>query len=192
VALVAAKWSGDIDAGELQERSIVETASGGGSGIVFGPACLTAGSVRNSFSKSCQYCNTKITLLIAAIVALLVFRRVTIYPGAKAFEFILPAFSTTFGVAAAVLLVSRISYGGSMLIAGYLASVGVTFLPGNFNQHAEPQRMYCVPAGKTGIVDDAPYVDWVRMIEPVVPNDLHAAIVVDHRGRHQPVERLPK
>ena len=130
--------------------------------------------------------NTQLTSLIAAVVALLVFRRVTIYPGARAFGFILPAFSTTFGVAAAAMLVSRVSYSGSMLLARYLASVSVTFLLGYFNQHAEPQRMYYVPAGKTGIVNDAPDVDWVRMVEPIVPDDPHAAIAVDLRSSHSP------
>ncbi|KQN31980.1 hypothetical protein ASF00_04270 [Sphingomonas sp. Leaf34] len=88
--------------------------------------------------------NTQLTSLAAAVLALLVFRRVTFYPGARAFAFIVPAFSTAFGVAAVALLVSRISYSGSMLLAGYLASVSVTFLLGYFNQHDEPQRMYYV------------------------------------------------
>lgn len=130
--------------------------------------------------------NTQLTSLIAAVVALLVFRRVTIYPGARAFGFILPAFSTTFGFAAAMLLVSRVSYSGSMLLAGYLASVGVTFLLGYFNQRATPKRMYYVPAGKTGIVDDTPDVDWIRLVEPVVPKDPNASIVVDLRSDHAP------
>lgn len=130
--------------------------------------------------------NTQLTSLIAAIAALFVFRRVTVYPGARAFGFILPAFSTTFGVAAAALLVSRVSYSGSMLLAGYLASVGVTFLLGYFNQRAVPRCMYYVPAGKTGIVDDAPDVDWVRMVEPIVPDDPNASIVVDLRSDHSP------
>ncbi len=116
-------------------------------------------------------------------MALLVFWRVTIYPGVRAFGFILPAFSTTFRVAAAALLVSCISYSGSMLLASYLASVSVTFLLGYFNQHAEPTRMYYVSAGGTGIVDDAADVDWARMLEPVVPNDPAAAIVVDPLAR---------
>lgn len=130
--------------------------------------------------------NTQLTSLIAALVALLVFRRVTIYPGARAFGFILPAFSTTFGVAAAVLLISRMSYSGSMLLAGYLASVCVTFLLGYFNRHVQPRRMYYVPVGKTGIVDEASGVDWIRMIEPIVPDDPHAAIVVDLCSNHSP------
>ena len=130
--------------------------------------------------------NTQLTSLISAVVALLVFRRVTIYPGARAFGFILPAFSTTFGSAAAMLLVSRASYSGSMLLAGYIASVGMTFLLGYFNQRAAPKRMYYVPVGKTGIVDDTPDVDWIRLVEPVVPDDPNASIVVDLRSDHEP------
>jgi lipopolysaccharide/colanic/teichoic acid biosynthesis glycosyltransferase len=130
--------------------------------------------------------NTQLTSVIAALAALFAFQRVTVYPGARAFGFILPAFSTTFGVAAAVLLVSRASYSGSMLLVGYLASVGVTFLLGYFNQRAAPRRMYYVPVGKIGVVDDAPEIEWVRMIEPVVPADPDASIVVDLRSPHSP------
>jgi lipopolysaccharide/colanic/teichoic acid biosynthesis glycosyltransferase len=130
--------------------------------------------------------NTQLTSVIAALAALFAFQRMTVYPGARAFGFILPAFSTTFGVAAAVLLVSRASYSGSMLLVGYLASVGVTFLLGYFNQRAAPRRMYYVPVGKISVVDDAPEIDWVRMIEPVVPADPDASIVVDLRSPHSP------
>lgn len=46
--------------------------------------------------------------------------------------------------------------------------------------------MYYVPAGKTGIVGDTPDVDWVRLAEPVVPDDPDASIVVDLRSDHSP------
>lgn len=130
--------------------------------------------------------NTQITSLAAAVIALFVFRRVTIYPGTRAFGFILPAFSTTFGVAAALLLVSRVDYSGSMLLVGYLASVGMAFLLGYFDQRATPPRMYYVPTGNTGIIGDAPQVDWVRLTDPVVPDDPNAAIVADLRSHHSP------
>ncbi len=144
---------------------------------------ITAGTLSLDLASTV---NTQLTSLIAAVVALLVFRRVTIYPGARSFGFILPAFSTTFGFAAAMLLVSRASYSGSMLLAGYIASVGMTFLLGYFNQRAAPKRMYYVPFGKTGIVDDTPDVDWIKLIEPVVPDDPNASIVVDLRSDHSP------
>ncbi|WP_242097956.1 sugar transferase [Sphingomonas sp. CROZ-RG-20F-R02-07] len=130
--------------------------------------------------------NTQITSLVAAIIALLAFRRVTLYPGTRAFSYILPAFSTTFGIAAVLLLVSRASYSGSMLLAGYLASVGVTFLLGYFGQRGAPPRMYYVPFGKTGIVEDTPQIDWIALAEPVVPDDPDASIVADLRLTHSP------
>lgn len=130
--------------------------------------------------------NTQLTSLICAVVALLGFRRVTVYPGTRAFGFIFPAFSTTFGIGAAVLLVTRTDYSGSMLVVGYLASVAVTFLLGYFNQRSAPARMYYVPTGNTGIVADAPQVEWVELTRPVVPDDPHAAIVADLRSHHSP------
>nr|WP_198526649.1 hypothetical protein [Sphingomonas melonis] len=130
--------------------------------------------------------NTQVTSLIAAIVALLIFRRVTIYPGARAFSYILPAFSTMFGTAATLLLGLRIDYSGSMLLTGYVASVTTMFLLGYFDQRGAPSRMYYVPTGKTGIVNDTPQIDWVRMGEPVVPDDPGASIVADLRSHHEP------
>jgi lipopolysaccharide/colanic/teichoic acid biosynthesis glycosyltransferase len=130
--------------------------------------------------------NTQIGSLIAAVTALLAFRRVTIYPGTRAFGFILPAYSTTFGIAAAILLGSRADYSGTMLLAGYVASVGVTFLLGYFGQRAAPRRMYYVPTGNTGIVGDTPQMDWVALSEPAVPNEPNASIVADLRSSHSP------
>jgi len=130
--------------------------------------------------------NTQAISLIAAVVALLLFRRVTVYPGARAFGYILPAYSTTYGIAAAVLLFSRIPYSGSMLLVGYLAALGMTFLLGYFDQRAAPARMYFVPTGNTGIVDDAQQVEWVRLAAPTIPDDPGAAIVADLRAHHSP------
>lgn len=130
--------------------------------------------------------NTQIASLIAAVTALFLFRRVTIYPGTHAFGFILPAFSSTFGIGAAVLLFFRLDYSGAMLLTGYLASVGITFLLGYFGQRAAPRRMYYVAAGDTGIVGDAAQIDWVRLGEPVVPDDPDVSIVADLRATHSP------
>lgn len=130
--------------------------------------------------------NTQIASLIAAVMALFLFRRVTIYPGTRAFGFILPAYSSTFGIAAAVLLFFRLDYSGAMLLTGYLASLGITFVLGYFGQRAAPRRMYYVPAGNTGIVGDASQIDWVRLEAPVVPDDPNVSIVADLRTTHSP------
>lgn len=128
--------------------------------------------------------NTQWTSLIAALAALLTFRRVTVYPGTRAFGYILPAFSTMFGIAVTVLLVSRIKYSGLMLVTGYVASVTVMFLLGYFDQRAAPRRLYYVPIGDMGIVTDTPQMDWIGLDEPVLPDDPGASIVADLRSHH--------
>lgn len=134
-----------------------------------------------------QTWNSQFASFLAAITALFAFRRVTMYPGARAFAYVLPTFSITFGLATAVLLASRIPYSGTMLLAGYVASLGITFLIAFINQRtAAPPRMYFVPAGNTGIVADTPSVVWVRMATPVLPDDPGAAVVADLRHDHDP------
>lgn len=130
--------------------------------------------------------NSQVASLIAAVAALFAFRRVTMYPGTRGFAYMLPAFSTSFGLATAVLLILRLPYSGSMLITGYVASTAMTFLLWFLGQRGEQVRMYYVPAGNTGIVADTPKVEWMRLVEPVVPVEQGAAIVADLRWTHDP------
>ncbi|WP_323156086.1 hypothetical protein, partial [Pseudomonas alvandae] len=78
------------------------------------------------------------------------------------------------------------NYSGAMLLVGYLASVGVTFLLGYFGQRAAPKRMYFVPDGNIDIVTDAADIEWVRLDSPVVPEDPNVSIVADLRTTHSP------
>lgn len=136
--------------------------------------------------------NSQIASFIAAITALFAFRRVTMYPGARGFAYVLPTFSTTFGVATAFLLASRIQYSGTMMLTGYVASVAVTFLVNFLAQRSVARpRMYYVPAGNTGILADTPQVEWVELRAPALPEDPDAAVVADLRWDHEPAwERM--
>lgn len=144
---------------------------------------LTAGTLTTDLPGTW---NTQATSAVAAVAALLALRRVTLYPGTHAFAYILPAFSTTFGLGAALLLVSRAAYSGSMLLVGYTASVGTMFLLAYLGRRAAPMRMYVVPGGEARIMSEAPEVDWVVLTEPVVPADPNASIVADLRWEHAP------
>ena len=131
--------------------------------------------------------HTQIASFVAAMDALVAFRQVTRYPGSRAFAYVLPTFSTTFGLGTAFLLASRISYSGTMMLAGYIASAGVTFLVNFLAQRSGAQpRMYYVPAGNTDIVADTPQVEWVRLSSPRLPDDPDAAVVADLRSDHAP------
>lgn len=128
--------------------------------------------------------------LVAAEVALLAFRRVTAYPGTGGFAYIIPAFSITFGIATAILLGLRLSYSGSMLLTGYVASTVVSFILWYVGERSAPLRMYFLPSGNTSIVDDTPQVEWVPLLSPELPG-WDGAIVADLRSDHPPEwERL--
>ena len=127
---------------------------------------------------------------VAAEVALLAFRRVTAYPGTRGFAYIIPAFSITFGIATALLLGFRLSYSGSMLLTGYLASTVLLFVLWYVGERSAPMRMYFVPSGDTSIVADTPLVEWVPLIAPQMPG-WDGAIVADLRADLDPEwERL--
>lgn len=128
--------------------------------------------------------NTQFISLGMALAALLIFRRVTAFPGARGLGFIVPAFSTTFGLGAALLLLLRIPYSGPMLLTGYVASVAVSFLFGLLESRVPVGRFYYVPEGNTGIVSDTPDIDWVQMTEAVLPASVDARIVADLRHTH--------
>lgn len=128
--------------------------------------------------------NSQITSVIATISALIIFRRITAYPGARALSYIVPAFSTTFGVGAIALLLIRLPYSGSMLLVGYVATICISFVIGYVEQRSGPRKFYYVPVGRMQIVNDTPEVDWIPLTTPTVPNKHDASIVADLRSDH--------
>lgn len=134
---------------------------------------------------------TQMGALAAALVALTAFRRFSAYPGTRGFAYIIPAFSVTFGIVAAVLLGFRLPYSGSMLLTGYVASTATTFLLWYAGDRSGPRRMYFVPSGNTSIVADTPRVEWIPLMEPELPRDRGGVIVADLRHDHSDAwERL--
>ena len=66
---------------------------------------------------------TLIGSVIAIFLGTWLFRSITTYPGAEASTYILPVFSTAYGVLAIVLVLGRLDYSIPVLVAGYLISL---------------------------------------------------------------------
>jgi lipopolysaccharide/colanic/teichoic acid biosynthesis glycosyltransferase len=128
--------------------------------------------------------NSAIASLVAALAALIAFRRVTAFPGTFSFAYILPAFATTYGAAIAVLFFLRLSYSGSMLAIGFAASVAFTFFLALIIERRGVARFYVVPGGSDELVRDAPRFEWVMLRSPEVPAERNATIVADLRWNH--------
>ena len=128
--------------------------------------------------------NSAIASLVAALAALIAFRRVTAFPGTLSFAYILPAFASTYGLAIAVLFFLRLNYSGSMLAVGFMASVAFTFFLALIIERRGVARFYVVPGGSDELVRDAPRFEWVMMRSPEVPAERNATIVADLRWDH--------
>jgi len=135
---------------------------------------LTAESSRNS----------AIASLIAALSALLMFRRVTAFPGTRSFAYILPVFTMTYGAVVALLFFARLSYSGSMLLIGFSGSLAFAFFMSLAIERRGTARFYVVPGGSDELIRAAPRFEWVRLMKPELPADHHATIVADLRWDH--------
>ncbi|MEZ0243934.1 MAG: sugar transferase [Sphingomonas sp.] len=132
--------------------------------------------------------NGAIASFSASVIALFLYRRVTSFPGTSGFAFIIPTYSVTFGVAIAVMLGLRLAYSGSMLTAGYGASMAFGFYATHLGQRYARRQFYLVPFGNTDIArDSASNVEWIVLHQPQLPpDDRHGAIVADLRHDMDP------
>lgn len=130
--------------------------------------------------------NTQMASLLASFFAVVGVRRVTAYPGARAFAAILPSFLAMYGVAVSVLLVGRFAYSGVMLTVSLMFSTSVMFVLIALGQRLAPLQFYIVPGSEAGIVQDTPRINWLRLTAPVVPAESSAAIVADLHADYDP------
>lgn len=130
--------------------------------------------------------NTQVASLIAAFLAVVGVRRVTAYPGARAYAAILPSFLAMYAAAAVVLLVGRFAYSGVMLAVALVSTTAVMFVLTAFSQRLAPMHFYIVPGSEDGIVYDTPRVSWLRLTKPELPPEPGAAIVADLHADYDP------
>ena len=123
----------------------------------------------------------------AAFGALILYRRVTAFPGSRGFAYIIPAFSVTYGIAIALFLGLRLPYSGLVLTIGFAGSASFGFLAQYFAQKLARRRFYLVPFGDLSIVQEATEIEWI-FLESANDSiaDPHGAIVADLRHDHSP------
>lgn len=136
--------------------------------------------------------NSILASLLAAAIALFMFRKMTAFPGTGAFAYIIPCFSIAYGVAAVLLLWLRVEYVSSLLLSGIVASVSITFFLAHRVQYGSLRCFYMVPFGNTLVMNEMPNIEWRVMHEPKLPVDhALAPIVADLRYDHEPAwERM--
>lgn len=129
--------------------------------------------------------NSSIACFIAVVLAVSVYRRVTSFPGVRAFRFVIPTYSAVFGIIFAAILISRLDYNRPMLTLSFVLSLAVAFGSNFYVLRRAIRRFYLVPFGRYDVAFHSPNTEWIVMHEPQIPEDPEAVIVADLRFDHE-------
>lgn len=149
------------------------------------PAFIRYGGIDQAVSVR-GFFNSFVGSTIALGLGLIMLRRVTAFPGTRTFGYILPSFAGAFGLVLTGLLALRLDYGSVYLGAVFLSSITVVFLLSIYLLPRTQRRFYLVPGFDLQGLDLPKEVEWIRMVNPVVPHDPGAYIVADFRRDHGP------
>ena len=122
--------------------------------------------------------------VLGAILGLFLLRRVTAFPGSRVFSYIIPTYATSYGLVAAAFLMLRADYSRAYLVASFALAVATSYAIHFYLMRKTTKPFYIVPFGKTTSLADLPNVDWIPLIDPVIPPVRDAVIVADLRYDH--------
>ncbi|RZA15484.1 MAG: sugar transferase, partial [Proteobacteria bacterium] len=129
--------------------------------------------------------NSAVGSLVAIVLAVLMYRRVTSFPGIRAFRFVLPTYAGTFGAVLVAFLALRIDYNRPLLAMAFVLVLLVAIVSAFYVLRRGVRRFYLVPFGRYEVAFNAPSTEWVVMHEPKIPDDPEAIIVADLRFDHE-------
>ena len=134
--------------------------------------------------RSASFQNSSYACLIAAILALLVMRRVSAFPGTTSFSLIVPSYAMAFGLVSVALLAMRTEYSASLLFLSFIACAATGFGIVHATRNSATLPFFLVPNGGIELMHEAPDVNWILLTEPELPDHPEAIIVADLRAEH--------
>lgn len=130
--------------------------------------------------------NSIVGSAIGALGGLYLFRRVTAFPGTRAFGYILPSYTASYGAVMLGMFLLRLDYSRLHLGASFVLGLAVSYVLSFVIEHYVTPCFWMVPAGKVDLLLEIPDVDWIVMRTPELPEPRRAAIVADLRFDHEP------
>lgn len=128
--------------------------------------------------------NSVVGSFVALVMGLLLQRRVSAFPGTRAFAFILPSLASSYGLVIAAFFVFRLGYSRVYVTTSFTLALIVAFGIGFWLERYSRSRFYVVPSESIETLLDVPDMNWIVMSEPSVPADPRATIVADLRCDH--------
>jgi len=128
--------------------------------------------------------------LIAATLAttsgVIVVRKFGQFPGTITASYIVPAFTASYSIAVAAILLARAPYSGSLLTVTFALTLMVRFAIGAMERRRD-DMLYClVPGGKIDRIRDDIGVASIMLTRPALPEFPGAIIVADLHHEHTP------
>lgn len=123
--------------------------------------------------------NSVVASLLAIVAGYYLFRCLIAFPGIRVSYYILPAFSSAFGVAFVLLMMFRLEYSRPLLIASYMICVSWYYIV-YFQRQKQPDLVIgVVPFGNMSLLDRIDWVTWERLDVPRNRPQRFSAIVAD-------------
>lgn len=129
--------------------------------------------------------NSCVAAVIAVVLAVIMFRRVTSFPGIRAFRFVLPTYAGVYGAILTMILALRFDYNRPFLALSFIMALTVAFGSHFYVLRRGLRRFYIVPFGRYEMAFHSPNAEWVVMTEPKIPDNPDAIIVADFRFDHE-------
>lgn len=128
--------------------------------------------------------NSVIGAALASFIGLAALRRINEFPGVRSYAFILPTLATSYGAVLVLIFGLRLAYSRSVLVSSFVIAVVTVFTLVYVTERAIRLRFYVVPGGDVDTLEGVKEAEWVRMVEPLVPDDPRAMLVADFRYDH--------
>jgi lipopolysaccharide/colanic/teichoic acid biosynthesis glycosyltransferase len=129
--------------------------------------------------------SSAIAAVVAVVLAIVMYRRVTSFPGIRAFRYVLPTYSGAFAFVLAAIVAMRIDYNRPLLALSFALTLMVAIVSAFLVLRRGVRRFYLVPFGRYQVAFRAPSTEWIVMDEPRIPDDPSAIIVADLRFDHE-------
>ena len=129
--------------------------------------------------------NSAIASFIAITLAVIIYRRVTSFPGIRAFRFVFPTYASAFAAVLTIILALRVDYSRPMLALSFTFSLAIAIGSALLVLRKGIRRFYVVPFGRYDPGFESTNTEWVVMTKPEIPADPAAIIVADLRFDHE-------
>ncbi|WP_271078045.1 sugar transferase [Aurantiacibacter sp. MUD61] len=143
--------------------------------LYFGPEFL--------FSRMGSVQHSVIASIAATVCGIFFARRLNIYPGVKQFGAVIPTFVASYGLAALVILVTRLDYSIPFLGVNFFVSLtiylGIMVIATRYDQNV----FYTVPGGRVKRLANVG-LHVRNMPSPILPNHRGAILVADLHADH--------